>query len=80
MIDLARHPELSIFDLEFAVPGCGACRISSRMSTFRGSLDGDDYDRDTFQASSGFMLPFGLDAEIVAAFLADCEKRGEHRL
>ncbi|KAF8609873.1 hypothetical protein BDV93DRAFT_986 [Ceratobasidium sp. AG-I] len=46
---LNTHPELTIFDLEFAVSGCGACRISSRMSTFRGSLDGEDYDRDTFQ-------------------------------
>ncbi|KAB5595707.1 hypothetical protein CTheo_945 [Ceratobasidium theobromae] len=47
---LNTHPELTIFDLEFAVSGCGACRISSRLSTFRGSLSGDDYDRDTFEA------------------------------
>ncbi|KAG8793613.1 hypothetical protein FRC12_002245 [Ceratobasidium sp. 428] len=46
---LNSHPELNISVLEFAVPGCGACRISSRMSTFRGTLDGDNYDRETFE-------------------------------
>ncbi|CAE7160160.1 unnamed protein product [Rhizoctonia solani] len=46
---LNTHPELHIHDLKFAVPGCGACRISSRLSTFKGALSGDDYDRDTFE-------------------------------
>ncbi|KAJ1309498.1 hypothetical protein OPQ81_006273 [Rhizoctonia solani] len=46
---LNTHPELHIHDLKFSVPGCGACRISSRLSTFKGALSGDDYDRDTFE-------------------------------
>ncbi|CAE6443942.1 unnamed protein product [Rhizoctonia solani] len=46
---LNTHPELHIHDLEFAVRGCGACRISNRLSTFKGALSGDDYDRDTFE-------------------------------
>ncbi|CEL51552.1 putative protein C17H9,06c OS=Schizosaccharomyces pombe (strain 972 / ATCC 24843) GN=SPAC17H9.06c PE=1 SV=1 [Rhizoctonia solani AG-1 IB] len=46
---LNTHPELDIVDLKFAVSGCGACRISTRLSTFKGSLAGDDYDRDTFE-------------------------------
>ncbi|KAG8699975.1 hypothetical protein FRC08_004997 [Ceratobasidium sp. 394] len=46
---LNSHPELNIFDLEFAVPGCSACRISSRTSRFKGTLTGDNYDRDTFE-------------------------------
>ncbi|CAE6477316.1 unnamed protein product [Rhizoctonia solani] len=46
---LNTHPELEIHDLEFTVPGCGACRISSRLSRFKGALSGEDYDRDTFE-------------------------------
>ncbi|KAL5635334.1 hypothetical protein ACGC1H_004205 [Rhizoctonia solani] len=46
---LNTHPELHIHDLEFAVPGCDACRIRTRLSTFKGALSGDDYDRDTFE-------------------------------
>ncbi|KAF8710840.1 hypothetical protein RHS03_01744, partial [Rhizoctonia solani] len=46
---LNTHPELDIVHLKFAVSGCGACRISTRLSTFKGSLAGDDYDRDTFE-------------------------------
>ncbi|CAE6488439.1 unnamed protein product [Rhizoctonia solani] len=46
---LNTHPELHIHYLKFGVPGCGACRISTRMSTFKGALSGDDYDRDTFE-------------------------------
>ncbi|CAE6380669.1 unnamed protein product [Rhizoctonia solani] len=49
---LNTHPELTIVDLKFAVPGCGACPISTRLSTFKGSLAGDDYDRDTFETRS----------------------------
>ncbi|KAG8746925.1 Translation elongation factor 1 beta [Ceratobasidium sp. 414] len=36
---LNSHPELSVSVLEYAVPGCSACRISSRLSTFRATLD-----------------------------------------
>ncbi|QRW27710.1 alpha-1,3-glucan synthase [Rhizoctonia solani] len=46
---LNTHPELDIVHLKFAVSGCGACRISTRLSTFKGSLAGDDYNRDTFE-------------------------------
>ncbi|KAH7317977.1 hypothetical protein B0J17DRAFT_686463 [Rhizoctonia solani] len=46
---LNTHPELHIHNLEFAVPGCGACRIKNRLSTFKGALSGEDYDRDTFE-------------------------------
>ncbi|ELU45065.1 hypothetical protein AG1IA_00911 [Rhizoctonia solani AG-1 IA] len=48
----SRHPELDIVHLKFAVSGCGACRISTRLSTFKGSLAGDDYNRDTFESRS----------------------------
>ena len=49
---LETHPEFSLTMIDFAVPDCDACRLSGRLSTMCGRLDGSPYDRYTFEASS----------------------------
>ncbi|QRV85807.1 hypothetical protein RhiJN_13825 [Ceratobasidium sp. AG-Ba] len=46
---LDTHPELATSDLGYPTPGCEACRISSRVSTWQGTLSGDYYDQVTFE-------------------------------
>ncbi|EJD06032.1 uncharacterized protein FOMMEDRAFT_166326 [Fomitiporia mediterranea MF3/22] len=46
---LSTYPNFSLHDLDFAIPHCDACNLGGRLSTLMGRLDGDPYDRTTFE-------------------------------
>ncbi|KAH9842621.1 uncharacterized protein C8Q71DRAFT_853161 [Rhodofomes roseus] len=47
---LETYPDLEIYQLDFADPGCDACHLGSRMSTRVGRLSGLAYEPDTFES------------------------------
>ncbi|KAF9264667.1 hypothetical protein L218DRAFT_925102 [Marasmius fiardii PR-910] len=42
---LERHPDFDLVHLDFAFPGCDACHLGARMSTYSARLSGKKYDR-----------------------------------
>lgn len=46
---LGKYPEFGLVQLDFAVNGCDACHLGSRISTLSGHLAGVPYDRMGFQ-------------------------------
>ena len=49
---LEKYPTLSMFKMDFAVPGCDACNIGSRMSKLVCRVSGEPYDRSSFEVRS----------------------------
>lgn len=45
------YPEFETVQLDFALPGCDACHLGSRISTLIGRLTGEPYDKMGFQVS-----------------------------
>ncbi|KAJ8078795.1 mRNA binding protein puf3 [Marasmius tenuissimus] len=41
---LEKHPDFDLLRMDFAVPGCDACHLGARMSTFQARLTGKGYD------------------------------------
>ncbi|WWC85883.1 uncharacterized protein L201_000750 [Kwoniella dendrophila CBS 6074] len=46
---LEKYPIFDIEELLYAQPGCDACHMGGRMSKFRITLDGEQYDKETHQ-------------------------------
>ncbi|KAJ3559106.1 hypothetical protein NM688_g538 [Phlebia brevispora] len=46
---LTTYPEFETIGLDFAMPGCDACRLGGRLSTLVGRVRGEPYDRTTFR-------------------------------
>ncbi|TRM62484.1 hypothetical protein BD626DRAFT_497547 [Schizophyllum amplum] len=55
-------PEFELVQMEFAVPDCDACHISTRMSTRIGRLTGYPYDRMGFQRDYSIVAADGGDS------------------
>ncbi|KAI0324521.1 hypothetical protein GY45DRAFT_1331447 [Cubamyces sp. BRFM 1775] len=46
---LDTFPIFELYDLEFTVIGCAACNLGARKSTLQGRLDGEPYDKLTYE-------------------------------
>ncbi|KAJ8489704.1 hypothetical protein ONZ51_g2761 [Trametes cubensis] len=46
---LDTFPTFELYDLEFTVIGCAACNLGARKSTLQGRLDGEPYDKLTYE-------------------------------